>query len=94
MFHALLVLATNRKGNCAKRRKIGYSGAATERNDIQFCRREEAIIFNCQIRRTFQRQAWKESGLLFAGKPLNSKYFNYCQIMSPKRNKVFLEHLK
>lgn len=93
--HALLVLATKKKGNFVNRREIGYSRVTTERNHIQFCRREEAIIFNGQmIRRTFQRHVWKESGVCFAGKPLYSKYTNYYQIRSPKRNKIFLEHPK
>lgn len=34
---------------------------------------------------------WEESKAFFAGKPLYSKYTKY-QIMSSKKNNIFLEH--
>lgn len=46
MSHTLIALATNKKDNCANRRKTGYLGPTTERKHIQFCRRVEANIFN------------------------------------------------
>lgn len=36
---------------------------------------------------------WKESEVYFAGKPLYSKYIKY-QIMSSKKNNIFLEYPK